>query len=783
MSDLKVLKLVPKSKARPKAAEARPVETPAVAVPVAPEAKKVPVLTTGPAPVTVIAALPQTKPQPTSPAEAQTAAKPASAPEQRGHRGKNQAAERRERPRLSREEMIKMYRTMYLSRRLDDKEIQLKNQNKIFFQISGAGHEAVLVAAGMALKPGYDWFYPYYRDRALCLQLGMTPLEQLLSAVGAAADPNSHGRQMPSHWGHKKLNIVSQSSPTGTQLLQAVGCAEAGYRFKLIKELRKRGSNFQKDEVVYVSLGDGTSSEGEFWEALNTACNLKLPVLFLLEDNGYAISVPVEVQTAGGDVSRLVKGFPNLYLQRCDGTNALESLAVMKRAVQNCREGKGPSFVHAKVIRPYSHSLSDDEKAYRPDEERTADAERDPVKRFGAVLIDEKVIDQDGLQKIKDEVEALISEATDQALASPQPDPDTAKLYVYSPDVDPTAPAFDTEAGAELSGNAGTMVDLINRCLHTEMARDARIVVFGEDVADCSREESLEKVKGKGGVFKVTVNLQRKFGSARVFNSPLAEANIVGRAIGMATRGLKPVVEIQFFDYIWPAMHQIRNELALMRWRSGGDWKAPVVMRVPVGGYLKGGAVYHSQSGVSTFTQIPGLRVIYPSNALDANGLLRTAIRCDDPVLFLEHKHLYRQAYNKSQYPPDNFMIPFGKAKTVREGNDLSIITYGALVQRSLVAAKQAEQQGVSVEVVDLRSLQPYDWNAIAATVKKTGKVIVAHEDSLSFGYGAEIAARISDELFVAAMDTFVAYAPQLEDIILPQVADVAKAIAALQSY
>ncbi len=574
--------------------------------------------------------------------------------------------------------------------------------------------------------------------------------------------------------------------------MQAVGCAEAGYRFKLIKELRKRASNFQKDEVVYVSLGDGTTSEGEFWEALNTACNLKLPVLFLLEDNGYAISVPVEVQTAGGDVSRLIKSFPNLYLQRCDGTDALESFEVMRRAVQYCREGKGPSFVHAKVIRPYAHSFSDDERLYRPDEERMADAERDPVRRFGALLIDEAVIDQDGLQKIKDEVDASVNEATDQALVSPQPDPETVKLYVYSPDVDPAAKEFDTEESAQLSGNAGTMVDLINRCLHTEMARDPRIIVFGEDVADCSREQFLEQVKGKGGVFKVTANLQRKFGSGRVFNSPLAEANIVGRAIGMATRGLKPVVEIQFFDYIWPAMHQIRNELAILRWRSSGECKAPVVIRVPVGGYLKGGAVYHSQSGVSTFTQIPGLRVIYPSNALDANGLLRTAIRADDPVLFLEHKHLYRQAYNKSPYPPDDFMVPFGKAKTVREGNDLSIITYGALVQRSLVAARQAEQQGISVEVVDLRSLQPYDWNAIGATVKKTNKVIVAHEDSLSFGYGAEIAARISAELFehldapvrrVAALDTFVAYAPQLEDAILPQVADVLKAISELNSY
>lgn len=688
--------------------------------------------------------------------------------------------------------LVGIYRTMYMSRRIDDKEIQLKGQNKIFFQISGAGHEGILAAAALAMKPSYDWFFPYYRDRALLIGLGMTAQEMLWSSVGAESDPNSHGRQMPSHWGSVRLNVPSQSSCTGSQALHAVGAAEASYRASLVKELQDKVSGFKGDEVVYMSIGDGTTSEGEVWEALNTACNLKLPVIFVVEDNGYAISTPVEVGVAGGDISKLVSGFPNLYIQKCDGTKPLESYEAFKNAVDFCRARKGAAFIHAKVIRPYSHSLSDDEKLYRTTEELEADSAIDPIKTFAEFLMTEKIISSEKLEKLRKEVDAEVSEAADVAINSPQPAPESALRNIFSPDVDPTAKEFDTEEGAELSGNAGTMVDLINRCLHEEMARDERILVFGEDVADVSREEHLETVKGKGGVFKVTANLQRKFGSARVFNSPLAEANIVGRAVGLSLRGLKPVVEIQFFDYIFPAFHQIRNEVAVMRWRSDGDSKCPMVMRVPVGGYLKGGAVYHSQSGTTLFAHTPGLRIVYPSNALDANGLLRTSIRCDDPVLFLEHKHLYRQVYNKSQYPSSEFLIPFGKAKVVREGTDVTIVTFGALVQRSFEAAKRLEKQGISVELIDLRTLVPYDWERIAESVKKTNRVIVAHEDPLSYGYGAEIAARISDELFeyldapvkrVAATDTFVAYAPQVEDFILPQIEDVEKAAAELMQY
>ena len=687
---------------------------------------------------------------------------------------------------LSRADLLRLYRTMLLSRRLDDKEIQLKNQSKSYFQISGAGHEAILTAAGMRLRPGRDWFFPYYRDRALCLAIGYTPYEMLLGAVGAAADPSSGGRQMPAHWSKPELNLVSPSSAVATQCLHAIGAAEACQFYLRFPELGRCG----EDDVVYVSLGDGATSEGEFWESLNTACTRRLPVVYLVEDNGYAISVPVEIQTPGGDIARLVSSFPGLEVISVDGTDAIASYAAMGRAADYARAGRGPVLVKASVVRLYSHSMSDDERQYKSEAECEADRARDPLTRCAAFLLAEGLADDGALSRTAADVDDEIREAADRALEAAAPDPSTASHFVYSPDVDPTSDTFAVEGVPE--GAPITMVTAINRTLNDEMAHNPRIVAFGEDVADCSRAEALASVPGKGGVFKATLGLQRAYGRERVFNSPLAEANIVGRAIGMAIRGLKPVVEIQFFDYIWPAMMQIRDELTMLRYRSNNTFSCPLVIRAPIGGYLRGGSLYHSQSGESIFAHCPGLRIAYPSDAADAAGLLRTALRCDDPVLFLEHKHLYRQTYNKAVYGGPEHQIPFGRARVQREGSDVVVLTWGALVQRAQLAAERAAQQDISVRVLDLRTIAPYDWDAIAAAVTDTSRVVIAHEDQLTCGFGAELSARIADELFdhldapvkrVAALDCPVAYHPDLEEAILPQTDDILRAITDTASY
>ena len=691
---------------------------------------------------------------------------------------------------LDQQQLMRAYRIMVLSRRMDEKEISLHRQGRTFFEISTAGHEAIQTAAGMTLKAGSDWFFPYYRARALAVGLGVSPYDMLLEAFGSGQAPFSGGRQMPNHWGSKELHIASRSSATGTQWLHAVGCAEAGIYFNSAPDPSKWAGRFEKDEIVCVTGGDGATSEGEFYESLNTACNYRLPVIYLIEDNGYAISVPVECQTPGGNISHLLSGYPNLLRIEVDGTDFFASLEAVRSAATYCRERQGPALVHAHVVRLHSHSLSDDQKVYKTAEELETERSRDPIHRLASFLEAEGIAKKQELEAIDAEVKKVIEEAAEQALQAPAPDGRTAPLRVYSEAVDPTSAAFQSDS--QLSGAPATMVALINACLHDEMRRDPRMIIFGQDVADASHEKNLAHVKGKGGVFKVTHGLQREFGSRRVFNAPIAEANIVGRAVGFGIRGLKPVVEIQFFDYIWPAMMQLRDELAVLRWRSNGNFSAPVVIRVAIGGYLSGGGIYHSQSGESIFTHIPGLRVVMPSNALDANGLLRTAIRCDDPVLFLEHKHLYRQPYNRSPYPGPEYMIPFGKASVAREGRDMTVITYGAVVQKTLQAAQKLAEEGMSVEVLDLRSLSPYDWDAIAKSVSKTNRVLVAHEDCISWGYGAEIAARIADELFdhldapvkrVGALDTFVGYHPNLEKAILPQASDLENAMRVLLSW
>ena len=704
-------------------------------------------------------------------------------------RGSETSATRMGLPGLSREKLLRMFRWMALSREIDEAEIRLQRQQKAFFQISSAGHEAVQAAAGLLLHPGTDWFYPYYRDRALALALGVTPYEMLLQSMGKPDDPASAGRQMSSHWGNPRLHIVSQSSPTGTQYNQAVGTAEVGRIARAMPPCDDRPTS-SAYELVYVSGGEGSTSEGEFYEALSTASIKGLPVLFMIEDNKYAISVPVEVQTPGASISKLLKSYPGLHVTEVNGCDPVASYRVLRRAVKHIRQGRGPALVHAHVIRPYSHSNSDDERLYRPPSEREAEETIEPIRSFEHFLLSERIASSEEIAILRQEVQAQVMEAVRRAEVAQDQVPSNALIHLYSQDEVVTVeteaylpPADEAVPSGKKPGEL-TLVEMVNHVLGEEMARDPRIVVFGEDVADLSRTEYLDQIKGKGGVFKATVGLQRRFGDLRVFNSAIAEANIVGRAVGMAVRGLRPVVEIQFFDYIWPAMMQLRNELAIMRWRSGGTFSAPVIVRAPIGGYVRGGAIYHSQTGEAIFCHCPGLRVVLPSNARDACGLLRTAIRSSDPVLFLEHKHLYRQNYNRSAPLSPNYVIPFGRGKIVRNGSDLTVVTFGALVHKCLLAAEELAREGYDVEVIDLRSLKPYDFELISASVGRTSRVVVATEEPPAFGVAAEVAARISEELFasldapvqrVGSLDCPVGYSPILEEATLPQVKDLVR--------
>ena len=692
---------------------------------------------------------------------------------------------------LSKADLKWFLNNIYLSRKTDDAEITMKKQNKAFFQISGAGHEGILSAVAKVLKPKHDYFIPYYRDRALVLGLGHTSYEQLCQANGNTGDSASHGRQMPAHWGNVNLNIVSKSSCTGTQFLQAVGIAEAGLHLKKMK--LKDSPVYNDQEIVYVSCGDGTTSQGEFWEGLTTACVNKLPVLFMVEDNGYAISTPTWIQTPGGSISKALENFPGLKIFVCDGNCPIESYDTMVEVEKYLRAGNGPVLVHAEVTRPYSHSLSDDHGYYRTKEDLADEAFRDVFNSFPRFLTDTGLFTSDEVKTHLDEATKEVREAMNRALATEWPAKSTYMDHLYSPDVDPTSSDFETKP--EFSGKEDIpLATAINMTLKSEIKKNPLMMVFGEDVADFTEVEKYDNpdLKGKGGVFKVTHGVQKAAKPGQVFNSPLAEANISGRAIGMAMRGLKPVVEIQFFDYIWTAYMQLKNEMATTRYRSGGDFKCPMVVRVPIGGYLRGGAMYHSQSGESLFTHNPGIRVVYPSNAQDAIGLLRTAIRCDDPVMFLEHKHLYYQGYNRSADPGEDYMIPFGKARLVREGKSATIVAWGALVQKSVEAAKELEKEGHTIEILDARTIAPFDFEAVFKSLKKTHRLLICHEEHKTSGFAGEIAARVNEEAFealdapilrVCSEDVHVAYCPDLEEVILPQTNNVVDALKKLLAY
>lgn len=696
---------------------------------------------------------------------------------------------------LNKKTLVEMYRNSYLSRKIDDAEISMKKQSKAFFQISGAGHEGIQSAAANILKPSYDYFLTYYRDRALCTGLGVSAYEMLCQANGNIGDTATHGRQMPAHFANKKLNIISRSSCTGSQFLQACGTAEAGIFFdKMSKDGVDHSFEYHKDEIVYVSCGDGTTSQGEFWESITTSSVNKLPVMYVVQDNGFAISVPTFVQTPGGSISTCLENFPGLTIMECDGTCPVDSYDTIKKAEKHLRERKGPVLVHAHVTRPYSHSLSDDQAFYRTVEELEEEKKIDVINTYPKFLMDAGFLTKEEKEALESDVEAEVKKAMKDAIETAWPEKSTYADHMYSMDVDVTSSEFETEA--EFSGKEDVpMAGSINAVLKSEIQKNPFMRMFGEDVADFSELHKLddEQLKGKGGVFKVTSGCQRASKEGQVFNSPLAEANIIGRAIAMAMRGIKPVVEIQFFDYIWTAFMQLKNEMGTTRYRSGGDYKCPMVVRVPIGGYLRGGSIYHSQCSDALFVHCPGIMVAFPSNALDAAGLLRTAIRCDDPVMFLEHKHLYYQGYNRTADPGENFMIPFGKARVAKEGKDATIVAWGALVQKSIDAAKKVEEEtGKTIEVIDPRTLSPFDMEAVSKSLEKTNRLMICHEDHKTGGFAGEIAARVNEECFesldapilrVCAKDTHCAYNPDLEDVILPQTDDVYEQLKKLISY
>tara|TARA_Y100001970_G_C14245941_1_gene868213 strand:+ start:1531 stop:3534 length:2004 start_codon:yes stop_codon:yes gene_type:complete len=661
---------------------------------------------------------------------------------------------------FTKKQILEIYKIMITSRLLDEKMMRLLKQGKSFFHIGASGHEAAQLAAANLIRPKEDWSFPYYRDAAYCLGIGMTPREQLLSFLARSDDPNSGGRQMPQHYGHKELNIVSQSSPTGTQFLQAVGCALA----------RKME---EKKEIVYVSAGEGTTSQGDFHEAINWASNAKAAVIFHIQDNEYAISTHRSDQMAD-TVYMMTAGYKNLARYHVDGSNFFETRLAFKQGIDRARKGKGPSLIVSNVVRLLPHSSSDDQRKYRTVKDLKKDQKKDPLLILEDQCKNVNFISDQEFESLKIEVESQINLDAEWAEAQAHPDPQTALNHIYS------ETPFPKEESYVPIADKIVMVDAINHGLAEEMDLNDKMVIYGQDIAD-----------PKGGVFTATKGLTNLYGPNRVFNSPLAESSIIGTAIGMALSGYRPVVEIQFGDYIWTAMMQIRNELTTMRYRSNNSWSCPMVIRVPVGGYIHG-ALCHSQSIDGYFIHMPGIYLAYPSNAADAKGLLKMACRLDDPVLFMEHKGLYRQGYASTKEPGPDYLIPFGKGRFVLEGDELTIITWGAMVQKSLEAVQSLHLDNNLVEIIDLRTLNPIDMDILESSIEKTGKVLIVYEDNLTNGPGAEISALIGDRFFelldgpirrVASKDSPIPFNWYLEEKVLPQTADIAKAIKELLEY
>lgn len=659
---------------------------------------------------------------------------------------------------------IRLMEAMYLSRFTDEKMAKLVRQNKgATFHLPVGGHEMIGALSALHLQPGIDWALPYYRDRSFAIGLGCS-LEDLFAVfLTREILHHSGGRMMPDHFSQVNLRIPCQSSVVGSQFLQAVGVAKG-------VQLRKA------KEVVYVSAGEGATSQGDFHEALNFSCLHSLPVIFVIQDNGWAISVPVHDQTAGGSIAKIARGYEGLSVFETDGCDFEQTSAALKEAVQKARNGRGPSLLVAKVPRIGSHSSSDDPKKYKDESVCIEDKRRDPVPRFERWILEQGLLSEEELTVMRQIQFDRVEEAALKAEKLPYPSKESATTKLFKP--------FDVSASASSQeGESIVMMDALNHAIAEEMQSDPGVVVFGQDVA-----------QGKGGVFGITRTLTDRFGEERCFNTPLAEATIVGMAIGLSLDGVhKPVAEIQFADYSWTGMNQLFNELSSFYWRSNGEWNCPVVIRMPYGGYIQGGP-YHSQSTEAFLSHCPGLKVVVPSNAADAKRLMKTAIRDPNPVIFLEHKALYRQRlFCARPEPSSDELLPFGKAQIVREGNDITVVAWGMMVMMAHeVAETLTHSEDASIEIIDLRTLVPLDFETVLNSVRKTGKLLIVHEAARNCGFGAELAARAAAEAFsyldapierVTGKDCPVPYCKDLEEAVLPQKKDLEEAFRRLIRY